>query len=291
SITTTSDRVSQKASVLQKIVKNALSRNINKLDKLRKEKTLSEDREKYKVWADLISANSNSITRGQKILTVQNFYDPELSNVEIYLDETKSPWENAQKYYKKYSKLKTSSKLLETQIPKVQIEINYLLQILDTLNHITSSNEVDEIRVELEKSNYIRKRTKSKVKSKPSMPLHYISRNGVDIYVGKNNTQNDYLTLKLSNRDDYFIHAKDIPGSHVILRNNNITQDDIFDACCLAAYYSSESNQEYVLVDYTERKNVRKSKGAKPGMVYYDNYKTKTINLKEFNIENLKKID
>ncbi|WP_099203051.1 Rqc2 family fibronectin-binding protein [Miniphocaeibacter massiliensis] len=290
SLTSTSDKVSQKTSVLQKTVKNSLTRNINKLEKLKKEKILSKDREKYKIWADLISANSNYIKKGQKLLIAQNFYDPELNTIEIELDETKSSWENAQYYYKKYSKLKTSSKLLDTQIPEVESEINYLLQISSTLKHVSSSNEVDEIRLELEKGHYIRKRSKSKIKNKPSVPLHYLSRNGLDIYVGKNNTQNDYLTLKFSNRDDYFIHAKDVPGSHVILRNNNISEEDIFDACCLAAYYSSEAEQEYVLVDYTERKNVKKSKGSKPGMVYYDNYETKMINLKEFNIENLKKL-
>ncbi len=290
STTTTSDRISQKAAVLNKVVKNSLSRNINKLEKLKKEKALSEDRDKYKIWADLISANSSTIQKGQKTLEAQNFYDPELTIIEINLNETKSPWENAQNYYKKYSKLKTSNKLLDTQIPKVENEIKYLLQILDTLTHVSSSNEVDEIRTELENEKYIRKRTKKKSRTKPSKPLHFLSKNGVDIYVGKNNTQNDYLTLKFSNRDDYFVHVKDVPGSHVILRNNNITDEDIFDACCLAAYYSSESEQDYVLVDYTERKNVRKAKGAKLGMVYYDNYETQTINLKEFNIETLTKL-
>lgn len=286
--TSVSDSLGQKISNLQKSTKTILNRNINKLEKLEKEKVLSSDRDKYKVWADLISANSHLIEKGQSNLVVENFYDPELNKIEIILDETKSPWENAQFYYKKYSKLKTSNKLLETQIPKLENEIKYIEQVLDSFRHITSNNEADEIRNELEENSYIKKRRKPKRKEKPSKPMHFITENNSDIYVGKNNYQNDYLTLKLANKDDYFIHAKDVPGSHVILRNSNNVEEDIELACNLAAYYSSISNDEQILVDYTLKKNVRKAKGAKPGMVYYDNFKTKVVNLSNFNIENLK---
>lgn len=287
--TSISDSLSQKISSLQKYTKIVLNRDINKLSKLKEEKVISDDRDKYKIWADLISANSHLIKKGQKILIAENFYDAELNKITIQLDETKSPWENAQYYYKKYSKLKTSSKLLENQIPKLESEISYIEQIIDSFRHISTNAEVEEIRTELEENNYIRKRKKKKRKEKPSKPMHYISRNGADIYVGKNNFQNDYLTLKLANKEDYFIHAKNVPGSHVILRNNNIDKNDIQDACNLAAYYSSLSNDDQVSVDYTFKKNVHKSKGAKPGMVYYDNFKTTIVDLKNFDINELLK--
>lgn len=287
-MTTVSDTVGQKISNINKVLKTVLTRNLNKLEKLKKEELESLDRDKYKVWADLISANSHIINKGDKILKAENFYDPDLEILEIKLNETKSPWENAQIYYKKYSKLKTSNKLLQTQIPKIEDEIKYIEQVMGSLKFISTNSEINEIRKELEENNYIKKKKRDKRKDKPSSPLHYVSENGADIYVGKNNFQNDQLTLKIANKNDYFIHAKDIPGSHVLLRNNNINDDDILTACSLAAYYSSGSTEDNVLVDYTYKKNVRKSRNAKPGMVYYDNYETVNINLKQFNIDKIK---
>ena len=290
---TISDKVSQKKSNIQKKVKTNLNKSINKLDKLNNEKINSEDRDKYRIWADLISANTFKIEKGQKNITVENFFDPNMSKINIELDESKNPWENAQFYYKKFSKLKTSNKLLEKQIPNLEEEIKYLNQVLETLNHVETSFEIEEIKIELEKNNYLNKTKihKNKNNNKPSTPLHFLSNNGADIYVGKNNYQNDYLTMKFANKDDYFIHAKNIPGSHVILRNNNIIEDDILDACKLAAFFSSNSKESFVQVDYTFKKNVRKVKNSKPGMVYYDNYETIMIDLNNFNLDIFKKIE
>ncbi len=287
-MTTVSDTVGQKISNINKVLKTILSRNLNKLEKLKKEESDSLDRDKYKIWADLISANSHMINKGDKFLKAENFYDPNLEVLEIKINETKSPWENAQIYYKKYSKLKTSNKLLQTQIPKIEYEIKYIEQIMGSLKFVTTNSEIEEIRRELEDNNYIKKKRRDKRKEKPSSPLHFITDNGADIYVGKNNYQNDHLTLKMANKNDYFIHAKDISGSHVLLRNNNIDDDDILIACSLAAYYSSGSTEDNVLVDYTQKKNVKKSRNAKPGMVYYENYETVNIKLKEFNIDKIK---
>ena len=287
-MTTVSDTVGQKISNINKVLKTVLTRNLNKLEKLKKEELDSIDRDKYKVWADLISANSHMINKGDKTLRAENFYDPNLEILEIKLNETKSPWENAQLYYKKYSKLKTSNKLLQTQIPKIEDEIKYIEQIIGSLKFVSTNSEINEIRKELEENNYIKKKKRDKRKEKPSSPLHYVSENGADIYVGKNNFQNDQLTLKMANKNDYFVHAKDIPGSHVLLRNNNIDNNDIITACSLAAYYSSGSSNDNIPVDYTLKKNVRKPRNAKPGMVYYDNYETVSIDLKEFNIDKLK---
>ena len=287
-----SDKVSQKASSLSKKVYHLLEKDRNKLVKLLDEREKAKDREKYKIYADIISANVHNMDRGLKSIVLQNFYDPELSNLDIPLDVKKSPWENAQFYYKKFSKLKTSENLLKKQIPLLEDDIKYFEQVLDSLKKVETDSEVMEIRSELANGGYISKgKTKNKNKSsKPSTPHHFVNERDKHFYVGKNNYQNDYITLKLANRDDIFIHVKDVPGSHVILRNDNITKEDILDGCFLAAKYSSVSNEQNVAVDYTEKKNVRKAKGAKPGMVYYDDFNTNFVNPKEFNFQIFKEI-
>lgn len=289
-----SDKVSQKVSSLSKKVSHLLEKDRNKLVKLLDEREKASDREKYKVYADIISANVHNMDRGLKSVVLQNFYDPELSNLEIPLDVKKSPWENAQFYYKKFSKLKTSENLLKKQIPLLEDDIKYFEQVLDSLKKVETDSEVMEIRSELASGGYISKgKTKNKDKnksSKPSTPHHFVNERDKHFYVGKNNYQNDYITLKLANKEDIFIHVKDVPGSHVILRNDNITEEDILGGCFLAAKYSSVSNEQNVAVDYTEKKNVRKAKGAKPGMVYYEDFNTVFVNPKEFNFQIFKEI-
>ncbi|MDO5018281.1 MAG: NFACT RNA binding domain-containing protein [Lagierella massiliensis] len=287
-----SDKISQKVSSLSKKLNNLLDKNRNKLIKLKDEKEFAEKRDIFKIYGDVLSSNIHSVNKGDTSVKLENFYDPDLSMLEIPLDNKKSPWENAQHYYKKYSKLKTSANLLKKQIPNLTDDIKYLEQVLDSLKKVENDSEIEEIKHELSKQNYIKqKKNKKKIHSpKLSSPHHFINKRNKHFYVGKNNYQNDYITLKLANKEDIFIHVKDVPGSHVILRNENITKLDILDGCYLAAKYSSVSNEQNVAVDYTEKKNVRKSKGAKPGMVYYENYSTEYVNPKDFNYGNLSKI-
>ncbi|WP_300409734.1 NFACT RNA binding domain-containing protein [Lagierella sp.] len=284
-----SDKVSQKVSVLTKKVNNLLDKNQKKLVKLLEEKKTSENREKYKTYGDILSANIHSIDRGAKEIVLENFYDPNLKKISIPLDIKKSPWQNAQMYYKKYSKLKTSATLLKVQIPKIEEEIRYFSQVLDTLKKIETDSEAEEVKDELSKQGYIKKSRKKtkKVVSKKSTPLHFTNSRNKHFYVGKNNFQNDYITLKLANKEDIFIHVKDVPGSHVILRNDNISQEDILDGCYLAAKYSSISEEINISVDYTYKKNVNKPKGARPGMVYYEEFTTVVVNPKDFNYSTL----
>lgn len=289
-VTSTQDKVFQKSNDLKKIINIRLKRNKNKLVNLYNELELSENREIYKIYGDLLSANIHLIQRGQNSIELENFYDENLTIIKIPLSIKISPWDNAQKYYKKYSKLKTSNKLLKKQIPKVTDDISYLEQILDSIDKVTETSEIEEIKDELRDLNLIKKRNKKSIKTKLSKPHHYLTSSGVDVYVGKNNKQNDNLTLKTANKEDYFLHAKDIPGSHVILRNDNITEKDILEAAFLAAYYSKGSNESNLDVDCTKKKNVKKSKQAKPGMVYYDNFKTYNINLDSISINDFKKI-
>lgn len=282
------DRILQKISSLRKIVQRKYNRDQNKLVTMENELIESKDREQYKIYGDLLSANNHKIDKGSKSIEVENFYDPELKKVLIPLDHKKSPWENTQRYYKIYSKMKNRHKLLEIQIPKIKEELKYLSQLLDSMNRITEVNEIEEIREELIAYGLIKKR-KKKERFEKSKPYHYLSSNEQDIYVGKNNRQNDILTLKTANREDYFFHAKDIPGSHVILRNNELTEEDFKEAAFLAAYYSSAGAEKFVEVDYTQKKNVKKSRSAKPGMVYYENFETITVPLKEYDINSFTK--
>ncbi|MDO5649242.1 MAG: NFACT RNA binding domain-containing protein [Gallicola sp.] len=282
------DRISQKISSLRKIVQRKYNRDQNKLVTMENELIESKDREQYKIYGDLLSANNHKIDKGSKSIEVENFYDPELKKVLIPLDHKKSPWENTQRYYKIYSKMKNRHKLLEIQIPKIKEELKYLSQLLDSMNRITEVSEIEEIREELIAYGLIKKR-KKKERFEKSKPYHYLSSNGQDIYVGKNNRQNDILTLKTANREDYFFHAKDIPGSHVILRNKELREEDFKEAAFLAAYYSSAGAEKFVEVDYTQKKNVKKSRSAKPGMVYYENFETVTVPLKEYDINSFTK--
>ncbi len=283
------DSITQKSSHLKKIVSNKIQRNSNKLSNLTVDLQEAKKRDIYKVYADLISSNMHLINKGMDKITVDNFYD-DMNPIEIPLNPIKSGNENAQIYYKKFSKLKTREKVITQELPLIKQENEYLLQLLETLERITEYQELSEIKDEMVKIGLIKKSKKKTAKVKPSKPRHFVTENNVDIFVGKNNYQNDNLTLKQANREDIFVHVKDMPGSHVIIRNENLIQKDYDVACFLAAYFSSMSKEKYVEVDYTEKKNVKKAKGAKPGMVFYNNFNTVNVDMSSFNIDNIKEI-
>ncbi len=283
------DSITQKSSHLKKIVSNKIQRNSNKLSNLTVDLQEAKKRDIYKVYADLISSNMHLINKGMDKITVDNFYD-DMNPIEIPLNPIKSGNENAQIYYKKFSKLKTREKMITQELPLIKQENEYLLQLLETLERITEYQELSEIKDEMVKIGLIKKSKRKTAKVKPSKPRHFVTENNVDIFVGKNNYQNDNLTLKQANREDIFVHVKDMPGSHVIMRNENLIQKDYDVACFLAAYFSSMSKEKYVEVDYTEKKNVKKAKGAKPGMVFYNNFNTVNVDMSSFNIDNIKEI-
>lgn len=271
------DRILQKNQSLKRIVQVHLDRAINKLNKQEKEFDKSKDREIYKVYADLISANLYHIESGSKEITVQNFYDENLANIEIPLDEKYSAPINAQRYYKRYSRLKNAYNRLKLQIPETKSEIFYLENILVSIDNSTEFGELEEIEDGLVKDGYIKKsKKKSKAKTIESNPHHYKTSDGIDILVGKNNRQNDRLTFKNSSRDDTWLHVQKMPGSHVIIKNNGqkLSKETLEIAGHLAAYYSSARAGSNVPIDWTERKHVKKPKGAKPGLVIYDNFET-----------------
>ena len=274
------DRINQKASGFKKILNTKLNRLTNKYLAMNDELLNNQSKEDLKIFADLLSINIYKIEKGMKKISVENIYD-NMKDIEISLDEKKSPRENIEAYYKKYKKLKTADEIIKAELPKIEEEIKYIKQILETIEIITELNELSEIEEELISLGYIRKSKKNKQKLEKSKPYVFETDSGALIYVGKNNLQNENLTLKFANKNDIFFHAQDVPGSHVILRGANLTENDYKIAGFLAGYYSYFKNEGYANVDYTEKKHIRKAKGTGLGMVYYDNYKTLFIDFKD----------
>lgn len=268
----------QKGSDLMKFVNNNLERCLKKLQLQKEILEKAKKKEKYKIYGDLITANIYRINPGDKILECENFYSENCEMVKITLSEDLTPSQNAQKYYKKYAKQKTAEAETEKQKELNIREIDYLESVKEAIELAESGAEIALIREELTEQGYLRQRysKRPKKKSLPS-PLHFVSDDGYDIYVGKNNVQNDYVTFKLSRSTDIWFHTKSIHGSHAIVRTPDameVPDRTYLQAAALAAYYSKARGSKSVPVDYTEVKNVKKPNGAKPGMVIYVDYNT-----------------
>lgn len=279
------NRIQQKSNHIKKIVENNLERSINKLNKQKEEYIESKNRDIYKIYADLIAANYHNIVGNEESVILDNFYDENMAKIEIPLNKKLSAPQNANKYYKQFSKLKNAEILLKKQIPITKNEIDYLESLLVSINNCEDVKDLEIIESELVDEGYIKKNLKNNKKKAiiKSDPLHFKSSDGYDIYVGKNNKQNDELTLKFANKDDLWLHVQNIPGSHVIIRKatgDDIPQNTIVEAASLAAYYSKDRNSKNINVDYTEKKHVNKAKGAKPGMVFYNEFNTVSVNPK-----------
>ena len=235
-----------------------------------------ENRDNWKLFGDLITSNIYSIKKGMQKFTTVNFYSENLEEIEIPLDPNLTPSENAQKYFKKYNKQKRTFIALQEQIKNNDLEIIYLDNLIINLSGALNESDIEEIRDELIEQGYIKKQKNKKLKIKKSKPLHYISSDNFDIYVGKNNRQNDDLTTNFASNNDIWLHTKNIAGSHVIIKTNGqiVPDTTLSEAAHLAAYYSKGQNSSLVPVDYTPKKFVKKPNGAKPGMVIYESNKT-----------------
>jgi len=272
----TKNNLKQKYNDLFKLVSNLIERNIKKLqihnDKLQE----CSSYETWKIYGDLLMANQYSIGYGQTKADVENFYSDDLEIVSIPLDPELSAVDNAKKYYARYAKEKSTREIVSKQLKECLEEKSYLETVLFNLDNAMDINSIEEIRQELYELGYIKKRRQAG-KVQKSNPYHYRSSDGFDIYVGKNNIQNDYLTLKFAVASDIWMHTKNIPGSHVIIKSQGgkVSDEALMEGAMLAAYHSKAKNSANVPVDYTERKNVKKPSGAKPGMVIY--YTNKTI--------------
>ncbi len=286
------DRMKQKSGDIYKVITNRLDRCRKKLEILSGELQEAADSEKYKIYGDLIMSNIYDLQKGQDKARLQNYYSPDSEYIEISMDVQMTPSANAQRYYKHYNKSKNAINKINIQIEENKQEIMYLETQLDNLDKCSEELELEEIRNELAEQGYIKaKKAPKNKKVKASSPMHYISSSGFDIYVGKNNVQNDYLTLKFAVNQDVWLHTKDMPGSHVIIRTDGKDVDDatLEEAANLAAFYSKGKMSSKVPVDYTRRKNVKKPSGAKPGMVIYDNNFTIYMTPDEDKINNMKK--
>lgn len=266
-------RIRQKSVDLRRVVQTALERNRKKYDLQAKQLRDTENREKFKVYGELIHTYGYNLEPGAKKLEALNYYTNEM--ITIPLDSTKTPQENALKYFEKYNKQKRTFEALTSLIEETRDDISYLESVSNALDIALSEDDLTQIKEELIESGYIRRKfTKKKVKI-TSKPFHYLSSDGYHIYVGKNNLQNEELTFHFASGNDWWFHAKGIPGSHVIVKTNGEELPDrtFEEAGKLAAYYSKNRGSEKIEIDYIEKKYVKKPKGGKPGfVVYYTNY-------------------
>lgn len=267
-------KMRQKTVDLRKIVQNALERNVKKYQLQQKQLKDTEKKEKYRVWGELLNTYGYEVEPGAKSMEALNYYTNEM--IQIPLDETMTPQENAKKYFDKYSKLKRTKEALDTLLQETGDEIKHLESIAASLDIASSEEDLVQIKEEMMEYGYVkRKNTGGKKVKVTSRPYHYISSDGYDIYVGKNNFQNDELSFKFASGNDWWFHAKGQPGSHVIVKSKNKELPDrtFEEAGKLAAYYSKGRQAPKVEIDYTQKKNLRKPTGGKPGfVVYYTNY-------------------
>ena len=267
-------RIRQKSVDLRKIVSTALERNVKKYDLQLKQQKDAEKKDKYKLYGELLQAYGYGVEEGAKFVEVENYYDDN-KLIKIPLDDSISALENSKKYFEKYGKLKRTSEALDSLIEETHNQILHLESIQNALDIAVSSDDLVQIKEELMEYGFIKKNRGSKKEKTKSKPFHYRSTDGYDIYVGKNNYQNDELSFKVATGNDWWFHAKGIPGSHVIVKSNNEELPDrVFEeAGRLAGYYSKGRDNEKIEIDYLQKKNLKKPSGAAPGfVVYYTNY-------------------
>lgn len=286
------DLIRQTAQDLLRKLNTERSKNKKKLEKL--EQTLSDAHKSnhYRIWGELLTSYQHQIARGDKETTVLNYYEETEQMITIPLDPMYTAIENAQMYFKRYNKAKNSIAVVEEQIEKTKQEINYLEALIAQIE-MADQNALNEIREELMEQGYIRKRKKQQKAKKNTSTTpkleRYISSEGFPIYVGKNNTQNDYLTNRFARNTDTWLHTKDIPGSHVVISGEGFGEQTLHEAANIAAFFSKGRQSSSVAVDYTYIRHVRKPNGAKPGYVIYDHQKTLYVTPDEEQIERLAK--
>ncbi len=270
-------RMKAKSLDLHKLVSNLIERFSKKINIQREELKKCADREQLRIKGDLLQANLYRIEKGAMFVEVENFYEENSPTIRIVLDPSITPASNAQKFYKSYAKAKTAEQMLKIQIEKAEQELQYMLSVQDFLSRATSDKELSQIRLELIEQGYIKERRNGKQKAPKALPpLEFKTSDGFTVLVGRNNKQNDVLTLKTASKFDYWFHTKNIHGSHTIVltEGEEITDTAIMEAAEICAYHSKGKDSSQVPVDYTIVKNVSKPSGAKPGKVIYVSYNT-----------------
>ncbi|SFC52215.1 Predicted component of the ribosome quality control (RQC) complex, YloA/Tae2 family, contains fibronectin-binding (FbpA) and DUF814 domains [Alkalibacterium subtropicum] len=283
------DRVHQQSNDLSHLVKNLYQKDKKKIQKLKKELQQTEKADEYKVKGEVLTAYLHEVDQGDEKVTLPNFYEDE-TPLEIDLDPQKTPAENAQYYFSRYQKLKSAKTHVTKQLKSTRHELNYFDTLLTQLS-IASISDIEDIRDELREGDYLKKKKSKKdrrKKNKKSKPEAFVSSDGVSMLVGKNNTQNDELTLKKAHKKHWWAHAKDIPGSHVIIEDEDPSEKTLEEACVLAAYYSKYRLSSSVPVDVVQVKHIRKPNGAKPGYVIYEGQSTYYVTPSDEKVRELK---
>ena len=275
------DAIRQKSQTVRKTVTNLLQRLSRKQAIQEKELTATYDRERLRQLGDILTANLHRITKGQTAIECEDFYDEDMKPVLIPLSPLLSPQQNAGKFYKDYARMKNAQKELTHQLELGQQEQQYLQSVLEELNRAQTEAELEEIRRELQEQGYLKADPgKKRMKQAKLAPMRFESTDGYPIYVGRNNRQNEELTFRLARKDDLWLHASKVHGSHVIIScgGTKPPDDTVTQAAQLAAYYAETTGGQNIPVDVTAVKQVKKTPGAKPGMVIYHSYKTVIVN-------------
>ena len=275
------DAMRQKSQSVRKTVTNLLQRVRRKMAIQEKELTATYDRERLRQLGDIVTANLHRITKGQTLLLAEDFYDENMPTIEIPISPLLSPQQNAAKFYKDYTRMKNAEKELTHQLALGAEETQYLQSVLEELNRAETEAELEEIRRELQDGGYLRPDgSKKRMKQAKLTPMRFESTDGYPIYVGRNNKQNEELTFRLARKDDLWLHASKVHGSHVIISCGGTTppDDTVTQAAQLAAYYAETGGGQNIPVDVTPVKQVKKTPGAKPGMVIYHTYRTVIVN-------------
>ena len=275
------DAMRQKSQSLRKTVSNLCQRIQRKLAIQEKELAATFDRERLRQLGDIVTANIHRIIKGTTTLEAEDFYDEDMKTIQIPISPILSPQQNAAKFYKDYTRMKNAEKELTKQMELGEQELGYLQSVLDELNRAQTEPELEEIRQELAAGGYVRlDAARKRMKQQKLAPMRFESTDGYPIYVGRNNRQNDELTFKLARKDDIWLHAQKVHGSHVVISCGGVKppDDTITQAAQLAAYYSESTGGQNIPVDVTPVKQVRKLSGAKPGMVIYHTYNTVIVN-------------
>ncbi len=270
------DRMRVRSQDLLRVLTTTSDRLSRKMNLQRAELAHCAERDDLRICGDLINANLYNIPKGSAMVELQNFYEESMPLVKVKLNPALSASQNAQKYYKEYRKARTAEEMLTAQLQQAQQELSYIDTVFEELSRAATERDLSEIRAELIEQGYIRA-PKGRQKQPAAMgPIEFVSSDGFPILVGRNNRQNDHLTMKQANNNDIWLHTKNIPGSHTILSTQGraVTETAIYEAAMLAAFHSRGKESSKVPVDYTEVRNVSKPQGAKPGMVIYVNYKT-----------------
>lgn len=269
-------RTKQRANDLFKLLVNLTERTSRRIAAQREELAACAERDKFKLCGDLISANMYRLKKGDSVAVLENFYEEDCPSVEIKLDVRKTPSQNAQHYYNEYKKAVTAEEKLTVQIEKGEDELQYLDSVFDSLTRASSENDIIQLRLELSEQGYIRSGFGKAKPPKALPPIEYKSSDGFTILVGRNNRQNDQLTLKFAEKSDIWLHTQTITGSHVLILTDGETPPDttIEEAAVIAAVNSRGRGSNLVPVDYCLARYVKKPAGAKPGKVIFTNYKT-----------------